>query len=45
MDIQNILGHVDHTLLAQDAGWEQIRQICDDGMRYHTASVCIPRLM
>ena len=42
MDIQNILGHVDHTLLAQDAGWEQIRQICDDGMRYHTASVCIP---
>lgn len=33
---------VDHTLLAQTATWEEIRQICDDGIRYGTASVCIP---
>lgn len=37
-----ILRHVDHTLLKQDATWEQIREICDDGMKYGTASVCIP---
>lgn len=33
---------VDHTLLTQTATWEEIRQICEDGMQYHTASVCIP---
>lgn len=42
MDIQNILSKCDHTLLSQTATWEQIRAICDDGMKYHTASVCIP---
>ena len=42
MDIQKILACCDHTLLAQNATWEQIRSICDDGMKYHTASVCIP---
>lgn len=42
MDYQKILAHVDHTLLSQDAGWEQIRRICDEGMQYGTASVCIP---
>ena len=42
MDIKEILARVDHTLLAQDATWEQIRAICDDGMKYATASVCIP---
>jgi len=42
MDIQSILSKVDHTLLAQDCTWEQIKAICDDGMRFHTASVCIP---
>ncbi len=42
MDINNILSHCDHTLLAVDATWEDIRQICDDGMKYKTASVCIP---
>lgn len=42
MDIQNILAHCDHTLLAQTATWEDIRAICDDGMKYGTASVCIP---
>ena len=42
MDIQTILSHCDHTLLSQTATWEQIRAVCDDGMKYHTASVCIP---
>lgn len=42
MDIQKILGICDHTLLAQNATWEQIKAICDDGMKFSTASVCIP---
>ena len=42
MDIKTILSAVDHTLLAQDAAWEQIRALCDDGVRYGCASVCIP---
>lgn len=42
MDINKILAHCDHTLLAVDAKWEDIKQICDDGMKYKTASVCIP---
>lgn len=42
MKIKDILAHVDHTLLSQTATWEEIRGICDDGMRYGTASVCIP---
>ena len=37
MDIQNILAHCDHTLLAQTATWEDIRAVCDDGMKYGTA--------
>ncbi len=40
--MRDILKKVDHTLLAQDATWEQIKTICDDGMQYGTASVCIP---
>ncbi len=40
--MQSILSKVDHTLLAQDATWEQIQVLCDDGLRYGTASVCIP---
>ena len=42
MDIKNILSKCDHTLLAQTSTWEQIKKICDDGMKYSTASVCIP---
>ena len=42
MDITEILAKCDHTLLAPSATWPQIRAICDDGMKYHTASVCIP---
>ncbi len=42
MEIKNILSKVDHTLLAQGATWSEIKAICDDGMKYETASVCIP---
>ena len=42
MEIQNILSMVDHTLLRQDATGAEIRALCDDAIRYHTASVCIP---
>jgi len=42
MNIQEILSKCDHTLLAQTATWEEIRALCDDGMKYGTASVCIP---
>ena len=42
MNIKEILSKVDHTLLAQNATWEDIKAICDDGMKYETASVCIP---
>ena len=42
MDKNQILGMVDHTLLKQDATWEQIKGILDDGIKYHTASACIP---
>ena len=42
MDIEDILSKCDHTLLSQTATWEEIKAICDDGMKYHTASVCIP---
>ena len=42
MDINEILSKVDHTLLSQGATSEQIKAICDDGIKYKTASVCIP---
>ena len=42
MELKTILAHVDHTLLSPKAGWEEIRAIIDDGIRYRTASVCIP---
>ena len=42
MELKEILKTVDHTLLKQTATWEQIRQICDDGVTYGCASVCIP---
>ena len=42
LDIPSILAAVDHTLLRQDAPWEEIRALCDDGVRYGCASVCIP---
>ena len=42
MDIKKIMSYVDHTLLKQDATWEDIKIICDDACEYGTASVCIP---
>ena len=42
MDVKEILAKCDHTLLSQTATWEEIRAICDDGMKYGCASVCIP---
>lgn len=42
MDIKEILSKVDHTLLSQAATWDEIKAICDDGIRYSVASVCIP---
>ena len=42
MKLEEILAKCDHTLLTQTATWAEIRAICDDGMRFHTASVCIP---
>lgn len=42
MDKKEIISHVDHTLLSVTAGWEDIRAICDEGIRYGAASVCIP---
>ena len=42
MELKDILAKCDHTLLAQTSTWEEIKAICDDGMKYQTASVCIP---
>ena len=42
MELSQILAKCDHTLLAQTATWADIKAICDDGMKYKTASVCIP---
>ena len=42
MEMKEILAKCDHTLLAQAATWQDIKAICDDGMRYGCASVCIP---
>lgn len=42
MNQKDILAIVDHTLLLQAATWDEIKAICDDGIKYETASVCIP---
>lgn len=42
MELKEILSRCDHTLLAQTATWAEIRAVCDDGMKYGCASVCIP---
>ena len=42
MNLSEILSKCDHTLLAQTATWDEIRAVCDDGIRFGTASVCIP---
>lgn len=42
MEVKDILAKVDHTLLKQVSTWDEIKAICDDGIKYKTASVCIP---
>ena len=42
MELKTILSKCDHTLLLQGSTWDEIKAICDDGMKYSTASVCIP---
>jgi len=42
MNEKKILAACDHTLLAQGATWDEIKALCDDGMKYQVASVCIP---
>ena len=42
MELKDILAKCDHTLLGQTATWADIKAICDDGMKFKTASVCIP---
>lgn len=42
MNRDEVLKHVDHTLLTQTATWEEIKEILDDGIKYSTASACIP---
>ena len=42
MNVKEMVKHVDHTLLLQPSTWDEIRQICDDAVKYETASVCIP---
>lgn len=42
MNKQDILKKVDHTILSQTAKWEDVKKICDDGIKYNVASVCIP---
>jgi len=41
MKMKHILSKVDHTLLAQGAVWEEIKTLCDDAVKYGTASVCV----
>lgn len=42
MELKDILRKCDHTLLTQTATWEEIKALCDDGIRFETATVCIP---
>lgn len=42
MEIEKILAKCDHTILGQTATWEDVKGICDDGIKYSVASVCIP---
>ena len=42
MDQREILSKVDHTLLKPEAAWEEIRALCDEAVKWGTASVCIP---
>lgn len=43
MDNKEILSHIDHTLLKAYSTWDSIKEICEDAIKYETASVCIPQ--
>lgn len=45
MKVEDIISHVDHTLLKAAASWEEIRKLCDEAVKYHTASVLCRLLM
>lgn len=45
MKTEDILSHVDHTLLKAAASWEEIRKLCDEAMEYRTASVCVQQII
>lgn len=42
MEVKEILSHVDHTELKAFATWEQIKKLCEEHLKYNTASVCVP---
>ncbi len=42
MTLEEMLTHVDHTLLKPFAAWDEVRSLCEEAIRFHTASVCIP---
>ncbi|MDR2404627.1 MAG: deoxyribose-phosphate aldolase [Spirochaetaceae bacterium] len=42
MKDEEILSHIDHTLLKAVTGWPEIQKLCEEALRYHTASVCVP---
>ena len=42
MDLRDMLSKCDHTLLRQDSTWDEIKKLCDEGVKYGVASVCIP---
>lgn len=42
MSVQEMLEKVDHTLLKAFANWDEVRKLCDEAVKYHTASVCVP---
>ena len=42
MELKSILSKVDHTVLAQASTWSDIKTLCDDGIKYGCASVCLP---
>ena len=42
MNNQEILSRLDHTILTPTATWEQVKQVCSEGMEFSTACVCVP---
>ena len=42
MEVKEVLKHVDHTLLKPYATWEDMKKLCEEAVKYHMASVCVP---